>query len=195
MPSESLPSCRHKFVEFAQVAQGWFTRVECFRSTRLVFGDRGIFVRRTAFEQLNGYRLGSQCLNRFCFHFLSAIWQCWTLLDIAVTVSASEWPILEDVDFVVASDLAWDHTTDHPGHGYTIMGRSWVDTMVIPWISRWSMVIQMVIYGDLRSCDLPGLAPRRFTSSPRRWPPRRGGCWKWGLCDSNCWDFAAQKVK
>lgn len=46
----------------------WFTRVECFRSTRLVFGDRGIFVRRTAFEQLNGY---------------------------------SEWPILEDVDFVM----------------------------------------------------------------------------------------------
>eukprot|EP00435_Cladocopium_sp_Y103_P066544 s28_g28.t2 len=41
----------------------WFTRVEWCRSTRLVFGDRGIFVRRTAFEQLNGYRLGSQCLN------------------------------------------------------------------------------------------------------------------------------------
>ena len=54
-----------------------------------------------------------------------------------MTVSASEWPILEDVDFVVASDLAWDHTTDHPGHGYTIMGRYHGDTMDIS-----------VIYGD-----------------------------------------------
>ena len=93
MPSESLPSCRHKFVGFAQVDQGWFTRVECFRSTRLVFGDRGIFVRRTAFEQLNGYRLGSQCLNslrrRFCFHFLSAIWH--GSLNVPIELATIRW--------------------------------------------------------------------------------------------------------
>ncbi|CAJ1331499.1 unnamed protein product [Effrenium voratum] len=33
----------------------WSTRVQCCRSSRLVFGDRGIFVRRSAFEELQGY--------------------------------------------------------------------------------------------------------------------------------------------
>ncbi|CAK9039031.1 6-GlcNAc synthase) (Biofilm PGA synthesis protein PgaC) (N-acetylglucosaminyltransferase PgaC) [Durusdinium trenchii] len=46
----------------------WCTRVQCCRTKRLVFGDRGIFVRRSSFEELGGY---------------------------------SEWPILEDVDFVM----------------------------------------------------------------------------------------------
>ena len=37
-------------------SRGWCTRVQCCRSNRLVFGDRGIFVRRSAFETLGGYR-------------------------------------------------------------------------------------------------------------------------------------------
>lgn len=39
-----------------KIVPGWCTRIQCCRTTRLVFGDRGIFVRRSAFEQLSGYR-------------------------------------------------------------------------------------------------------------------------------------------
>mmetsp|Transcript_2193 Transcript_2193/g.4660 ORF Transcript_2193/g.4660 Transcript_2193/m.4660 type:complete len:300 (-) Transcript_2193:7-906(-) len=34
---------------------GWLTRLWLFRSTRLVFGDRAIFVRRSTFDALGGY--------------------------------------------------------------------------------------------------------------------------------------------
>ncbi|CAE7780195.1 Lrguk, partial [Symbiodinium necroappetens] len=67
----------------------WFTRTGCCRTPRLVFGDRGIFVRRKAFEELTGYRewplledvdfaMRLAKLNRRAFHFL----------PIAVTTSA-----------------------------------------------------------------------------------------------------------
>ncbi|CAE7317392.1 Lrguk [Symbiodinium pilosum] len=67
----------------------WFTRTGCCRTPRLVFGDRGIFVRRKAFEQMQGYRewplledvdfaMRLAKLNRRAFRFL----------PVAVTTSA-----------------------------------------------------------------------------------------------------------
>ena len=58
--------------------------MQCCRSHRLVFGDRGIFVRRSVFEQLGGYnewpiledvdlvmRLAQRNAQRNAFQFLS----------------------------------------------------------------------------------------------------------------------------
>ncbi|CAE7364415.1 Lrguk [Symbiodinium natans] len=69
----------------------WLTRTAFCRTPRLVFGDRGIFVRRKAFEQLEGYRewplledvdlaraMRMAKLNRRAFRFL----------PLAVTTSA-----------------------------------------------------------------------------------------------------------